>query len=57
LNSNAPAGGNMQGEGCETPCIDDDSKDCGCIDSFCMGPKQIGEEHNRRWVVYKVDSM
>ena len=46
----------MKGEGCETPCLDDDTKDCGCIDSFCLGPKQIGEEHNRRWIVYKIDN-
>ena len=55
LSKDAPISGNMKGEGCETPCLDDESKDCGCIDSFCQGPKQIGEEHNRRWIVYKLD--
>jgi len=47
-------GGSMSGGGCERPCMDQESKTCGCIDSMCDGPKPRGEEHNRRWAVYEV---
>lgn len=40
--------------GCERPCLDQESKVCGCIDSACTGPTPRGEEHNRRWAVYEV---
>jgi len=48
------AKGSVKGGGCERPCVDDESKYCGCIDGACSGPKPSGEEHNRRWAVYQV---
>jgi hypothetical protein len=30
------------GEGCERPCLDDNSKPCGCIDSHCTGAPAPG---------------
>ena len=47
-------GTTMQGEGCERPCVDLESKVCGCIDAACTGPLPKGEENNRRWAVYEV---
>lgn len=46
--------GSMNGGGCERPCLDDESKACGCSDTACTGPTPRGEEHNRRWTVYEV---
>lgn len=46
--------GMLQGEGCERPCLDNESKVCGCIDTACSGPIPRGEEHNRRWAVYEL---
>mmetsp|Transcript_2258 Transcript_2258/g.3124 ORF Transcript_2258/g.3124 Transcript_2258/m.3124 type:complete len:892 (+) Transcript_2258:89-2764(+) len=46
--------GDMQGGGCDRPCPDDPSKVCGCTDLACQGPRAPGQEHNRRWVVYKI---
>ena len=41
-------------DGCERPCVDDSSKQCGCVDDLCSGPRPGGQEHNRRWAVYRV---
>jgi dolichyl-diphosphooligosaccharide--protein glycosyltransferase len=46
--------GMMNSGGCERPCLDDESKVCGCTDTACTGPIPRGEEHNRRWAVYEV---
>jgi dolichyl-diphosphooligosaccharide---protein glycosyltransferase len=46
--------GTMTGGGCERPCLDFEHKVCGCMDTACTGPTPKGEEHNRRWAVYKV---
>ena len=46
--------GNMQGGGCDRPCMDVDTKVCGCMDDLCTGPTPKGEEHNRRWAVYEL---
>ena len=48
-----PRGNTRQG-GCERPCLDDQSKPCGCADDTCTSPLPSGEEHNRRWAVYEV---
>ena len=42
--------------GCTEPCADDERYSCGCADESCgdLRPAK-GEEHVRRWVVYKVD--
>eukprot|EP01038_Epipyxis_sp_PR26KG_P014595 gene14595-19601_t len=48
--------GTMQGGGCERPCLDLETKVCGCMDGACTGPIPRGEEHNRRWAVYEVIS-
>ena len=47
-------GGFLTGGGCERPCLDNESKVCGCIDAACSGTKPAGEEHNRRWSVFEV---
>jgi len=52
-----PPGGDMQGGGCERPCPDDPAKVCGCTDLACSGPPAPGQEHNRRWVVYRMPTM
>lgn len=44
----------VRGGGCERPCLDDEDKMCGCIDNECSGALPSGEEHNRRWSVYKM---
>ena len=41
-------------QGCKMPCIDDQRYQCGCADALCGGLGKQGEEHLRRWVVYKV---
>jgi len=46
--------GTLQGNGCERPCMDLETKFCGCMDVACTGPNPKGEEHNRRWSVYEV---
>jgi len=46
--------GDMQGGGCERVCPDDPTKVCGCTDLACSGPRAPGQEHNRRWVVYRM---
>jgi dolichyl-diphosphooligosaccharide--protein glycosyltransferase len=41
--------------GCDRPCLDDNTKSCGCADAGCeeAGSRPgKGEEHNRRWAVY-----
>jgi dolichyl-diphosphooligosaccharide--protein glycosyltransferase len=43
----------VRGGGCDRPCLDDEDKACGCIDDLCTGSLPAGEEHNRRWTVYK----
>ena len=46
---------NLPAEECSTPCLDLDSYGCGCSDDTCGGlSKTEGEEHLRRWAVYKV---
>ncbi len=41
--------------GCNTMCADDNSKRCGCADAACgSDPIPAGEEHNRRWTVYRM---
>jgi hypothetical protein len=53
----APAAASAaSGGGCERPCADNVSKQCGCMDSTCSGPKPAEEEHNRRWVVYELSA-
>ncbi len=44
----------VEGEGCERPCIDLESKSCGCVDDMCLGLPAVGEENNRRWAVYEI---
>lgn len=46
--------GTLSGGGCERPCLDFEQKVCGCMDAACTGPNPKGEEHNRRWAVYKL---
>lgn len=46
--------GTISGGGCERPCVDVETKVCGCMDGACNGPIPKGEEHNRRWAVYEV---
>lgn len=46
--------GTLNTGGCERPCLDFESKVCGCMDGACTGPIPKGEEHNRRWAVYKL---
>lgn len=46
--------GTMSGGGCERPCLDLETKVCGCMDMACTGPTPRGEEHNRRWAVYEL---
>ena len=45
-----------QGGGCERPCLDTETKVCGCIDGDCTSATPTGEEHNRRWAVYLLNS-
>ena len=41
--------------GCDVPCADAPEHKCGCSDGACGGLGPVsGEEHTRRWVVYKV---
>ena len=43
--------------GCHVKCNDDQSKRCGCADAACgRDPVPAGEEHNRRWAVYRMPS-
>ena len=52
----AQQGGDIDDDACRRPCIDDQTKLCGCADGGCHPfPKPEGEEHNRRWSVYKFD--
>jgi len=46
--------GTQQGGGCDRPCLDIETKYCGCMDVACTGPNPKGEEHNRRWAVYEL---
>merc|ERR1719213_161091 len=41
-------------KGCKLPCLDDHRYQCGCADASCGDLSKHGEEHLRRWVVYKV---
>merc|ERR1712222_174885 len=41
-------------KGCKLPCLDDHRYQCGCADASCGELSKHGEEHLRRWVVYKV---
>jgi len=51
-----PKGKELNDMGCTEPCADDERYSCGCADEACgdLRPAR-GEEHVRRWVVYKVD--
>ena len=51
-----PKGKELNDMGCTEPCADDERYSCGCADESCgdLRPAK-GEEHVRRWVVYKVD--
>lgn len=40
--------------GCQAPCMDDQSKYCGCADSLCNEPTPAGQDNNRRWAVYEL---
>merc|ERR1711871_1908309 len=52
----AQQGGDIDDDACRRPCIDTDTKFCGCSDGGCNPfPNPEGEEHNRRWSVYKFD--
>lgn len=46
--------GDMHDGGCDRPCLDMESKSCGCMDGACTGPTPPNEEHNRRWAVYEL---
>lgn len=46
--------GQLNTGGCDRPCVDIESKSCGCMDYACTGPTPKGEEHNRRWAVYEI---
>jgi hypothetical protein len=39
---------------CNVGCQDDNTMPCGCSDHACGKHKLHGEEHNRRWSVYKL---
>jgi dolichyl-diphosphooligosaccharide---protein glycosyltransferase len=39
---------------CLRPCVDDGEQKCGCADGGCSGSPLPGQEHNRRWAVYKI---
>jgi len=50
-----PKGSRIFDEGCKKSCVDAPSFMCGCADALCGNVKPAkGEEHVRRWVVYKV---
>ena len=45
----------LDDSGCSVPCADSPEHKCGCSDGACGGLGPVaGEEHTRRWVVYKV---
>ena len=45
--------GDLVAGGCEHACADATDKLCGCTDDGCTGAKTPGQEHHRRWAVYK----
>lgn len=52
----APSGNKMDDEGCRRECTDSPNP-CGCADGGCGElAAVVGEEHKRRWVVYKVEA-
>ena len=52
----APNGKDLSDMGCAEPCADDERLACGCADDACGDLRPVkGEEHVRRWVVYKVE--
>ena len=46
--------GDLVAGGCEHACADDASKLCGCTDDGCTGAQTAGQEHHRRWAVYRL---
>ncbi len=51
--------GDIEGAGCSRSCIDDDKRMCGCADGGCTSVGDntpLGQDHNRRWTVYKVSA-